>query len=60
MPHIFWGQKDISAPEPAISFLCLESYFKIGHRVSKLMSVEMFDNISKLQSNITIKWPADI
>ena len=36
-------------------FISLESYFKIGHRVIKLLSVEVFDNILKLQSNITIK-----
>ena len=36
----------------------LESDFKIDHSVSKLLSVKVFDNISKLHSNITIKWPA--
>ena len=39
-------------------FISLESYFEINHRVSKLLSVEVFDNMSKLQSDITIKWPA--
>ena len=29
------------------------------HRVSKLLSVEVFNNIIKLQSRITIKWPAN-
>ena len=35
----------------------MEGYFKIGHRVSELLFVEVFDNISKLQS-VTMKWPA--
>ena len=38
-------------------FISLKSYFEIDHRVSKLLSVEVFDNISKLQSNIKMKWP---
>ena len=36
----------------------MESYFKIDHRVSKLSSVELLNNISKLQSNITMKLSA--
>ena len=32
--------------------------FKIDHRVNKLLSGELFNNISKLHSNITMKWPA--
>ena len=39
-------------------FISLESYFKIDPHGSKLLSVEVFDNILKLQSNITMKWPA--
>ena len=35
-----------------------ESNFEIDHRLSELLSVEVFNNISKLQSNITMKWPA--
>ena len=31
--------------------MSLESYFKIDHRVGKLLSVEVFDNISKFHSN---------
>ena len=42
-----------------ITDISLESYFEIDHCVSKLLSVEVFNNISKLQSNITMKWPAD-
>ena len=38
--------------------MSLESYLKIDHRVNVLLSVEIFNNISKLQSNITTKWPA--
>ena len=40
-------------------FISLQNYFKIDHRVSKLLSEEVFDNISKFRSNITMKWPAD-
>ena len=39
-------------------FIILESFFKIDHRVSELLSVELLNNISKFQSNITLKWPA--
>ena len=39
-------------------FIGLESYFKINHCVSKLLSVEVFNNISKLLSSITMKWAA--
>ena len=37
--------------------MSLESYFKIDHRVNKLLPVEVFDKILKLDSNITMKWP---
>ena len=30
----------------------------MDNRVSKLLYVELLNNISKLQSNITMKWPA--
>ena len=30
----------------------------MSHCVSKLLSVALLKNISKLQSNITMKWPA--
>ena len=30
----------------------------MDRRVIKLLSVEVFDKISKLHSNITMKWPA--
>ena len=39
-------------------FISLQSHFKIDHRISKLLSVEVFSNTSKLQSNIAMKWPA--
>ena len=35
----------------------MESYFEIDHSVSKLLSVELFNNTTNLQSNITMKWP---
>ena len=38
--------------------ISLESYLKIDHHGSKLLSVEMFNIISNLQSNITTKWVA--
>ena len=34
------------------------SALKIDHRVSKLLSVEVFDKISKLHPSIKMKWPA--
>ena len=48
----------ISDTFPWQHFVKEESYFKIDHRVTKLLSVEVFNNISKLQSNITMKLKA--
>ena len=42
-------------------FLVLNCQKKVcnqTHGVSKLLSVELLNNISKLQANITLKWPA--
>ena len=43
---------------PYNKFISLESCFKIDHHVIKLLSAEVFDNILKLQSRITMKQPA--
>ena len=55
--HDFWIQTHLFIVSIQ-QFIRLQSHFKIDHRVSKLLSVEVVDNSSKLQSNITMKWPA--
>ena len=38
--------------------ISLESYLKIDHRVNKLLPVEVFNIIIKLQPNTAVKWKA--